>query len=203
MFRTISITGFIIVFSGVILHCLVTRFAGPLTPSKSIRRKGLLRLIDVLTLPAYVAALICCDTLIITGFVPALFFEKPISGYWLMVHVSVGGVFSACLAFLVLTRAHRNRFKAADCPKLQNILNQENEFQRTNSAYFILAKKICFWLIALLALPVLMSIVLSMFPIFGTDMQHLLMQLHRYSALALALTAVIHTYLIMTIKMKN
>ena len=47
----------------------------------------------------------------------------------------------------------------------------------------------------LLALPVILSIVLSMFPLFGTDGQVWLLDLHRYSAVLLVMAILVHTYL--------
>jgi len=52
-----------------------------------------------------------------------------------------------------------------------------------------------------LALPVILSIVLSMFPLFGTDGQEFLLQLHRYSALLFALVAIMYTYLVILTRM--
>jgi len=57
--------------------------------------------------------------------------------------------------------------------------------------------------IAVLALPVILSIVLSMFVFFGTDAQEFLLNLHRYSALVLALVIIVHTYLIIRNEMKE
>jgi hypothetical protein len=54
-----------------------------------------------------------------------------------------------------------------------------------------------------LALPVILSVVLSMFPLFGTDGQEFLLNLHRYSALLLALVAIVHTYLIIRTQMEQ
>jgi len=44
--------------------------------------------------------------------------------------------------------------------------------------------------------PVSLSMVLSMFPIFGTHGQEWLMSLHQYTSLALTLVAMIHVYLV-------
>jgi hypothetical protein len=42
-----------------------------------------------------------------------------------------------------------------------------------------------------------------MFPLFGTDGQEFLLNLHRYSALLLALVAIVHTYLIIRTQMEQ
>lgn len=56
--------------------------------------------------------------------------------------------------------------------------------------------KICFWLIILLSLPVILSIILSMLPLFSTYNLKLLSYVHHYSSLALSAVAIIHTYLV-------
>jgi len=67
-----------------------------------------------------------------------------------------------------------------------------------------LGRKICFWLILFLALPVILSAVLSMFTLFGTYGQELLLGLHRYSTLSLALFSMAWLYLsVMTEMQKN
>ena len=66
-----------------------------------------------------------------------------------------------------------------------------------------LLRKLCFWVILLLAFPVILSIVLSMFLLFGTYVQGFLLEVHRYSTLALALAAIIHTYLTIRCQMEE
>jgi cytochrome b subunit of formate dehydrogenase len=56
--------------------------------------------------------------------------------------------------------------------------------------------KLTFWLAMFLAVPASLSMVLGMFPIFGTHGQETLLCLHQYSSLALTLAAMIHVYLV-------
>jgi cytochrome b subunit of formate dehydrogenase len=118
----------------------------------------------------------------ITGFYPVLVLKESIHGYWLILHAVFAPVFVICLAGLVVMWAGNCCFNKNDWPWLQ---------------------KICFWLIVILALPVILSIVLSMFSLFGTQGQEFLLQLHRYSALLLALIAIVYTYLIIRTQMKQ
>jgi hypothetical protein len=117
----------------------------------------------------------------ITGFYPVLILKESIYGYWLILHVIFASVFAVSLACLAVMWAEACSFKR-DSAVLQ---------------------KIFFWLIIILALPVILSIILSMFPFFGTEGQEFLIQLHRYSALPLALTAIAHTYLIIRTRMEQ
>lgn len=114
-------------------------------------------------------------SLAITGFWPALLNHAPLGGYLLMIHVTLGGVFAGCLAAMTLTWAAANRF-APDAPR------------------FDLSEKFFFWLIALLGLIAVMTMMLSMIPLFGSDGLNLLNELHRYTALAMVVATIIHLY---------
>ncbi|OQA00814.1 MAG: hypothetical protein BWY71_00613 [Planctomycetes bacterium ADurb.Bin412] len=123
----------------------------------------------------YLAGLLCFLILAGTGFYAFFITGKPMTGYLLMLHCTVAPPFMICLALLILLGAHPSRFLAATsvCP----------------------LRKLCFWLIGLLALPVMLSSVLSMFNLFGTTGQFFLYHAHQYTTIALAVLVVIHTLL--------
>ena len=116
-------------------------------------------------------------TLACTGFMSYFFFGGRVSGYWLMLHVIAGGVFSACAAGLAVLCAERNLFGSGKT-----------------------LAKLCFWMILLLSLLVILSMLLSMFKFFGTDWQRFLLQTHLYSTIALALFIIAYFYLSATYK---
>lgn len=218
MFRTVSIIGFLITFAGIALHCIASR---PLT-GRSWRPADILRkLICLLTLLlfeqrlsplgilkkfVFLLALLCFVILVVTGFYPSLILARPISGYFIMAHATFAPVFALCVTFLALTWAHHHRFKSSDCPLLQQLLRcclRRPPVSESISEKPALGRKICFWLIVLLALPVILSIVLGMFSFVGTDTQEFLMQVHRYSALILALVIIVYIYLIVRARMNE
>jgi cytochrome b subunit of formate dehydrogenase len=207
MFRTVSIIGFLVTFAAIALHHIASpsglrgQWWRPINILKKLVYlltllflEQRLSLLGKLKKLIYLLALLCFIVLAITGFYPAIVLGRHLSGYWLMLHVTFGGVFAACLAVLVLTWAHRYRFSEDDWPWLQSLVRRQakNNFLPESSD---LARKLAFWLVALLALPVMLSVVLSMFPLFGTQGQRLLAETHRYSALLFALVAIVHTYL--------
>ncbi len=157
-------------------------------------------LINVLRILVYLVALVCFVVLVITGFYPVVFLGEHLSGYLLMVHATFAPVFAGCLAVLALMWADNCRFEKNDWPWLQKLLYGEAA-AKPAGAKCQLGQKVCFWVIVLLALPVILSIVLGMFPLFGTDGQEFLLNLHRYSTLLLAAAAILHTYLIIRTKM--
>ena len=197
MFRTVSIISFIITFVGIGFHYMVLRSpSSDLVRAKQrLRRQGILGILDILKKLVCLLTLLCFVVLAVNGFYPSLVLGKPISGYWLMLQVTAGGVFACCLAFLTLMWAYHCRFNEKDWQWLQHLLRRETASKELPPERFRFGQKIAFWLIVLLALPVILSIVLSMFGLFGTDAQEFLLHLHRYSALLLVMAGVVFIYL--------
>jgi cytochrome b subunit of formate dehydrogenase len=220
MFRGLSIAAFVIVLVGVLVHLIIfrpradrlfgadrrARILDPLRvliflltllfiPQKST-------LVGVLRKLIYLLALLCFAVLFATGFLPRLFFGEVISGYWLMLHATAAPVFAVCVALLAVMWAHNCRLNKDYWPWLKRVLQLQTTSQAEPEKHE-LARKITFWLVIFLALPVMSSIVLSMFPLFGTHWQELLAQLHRYFALVLALAAIVHIYLMILTEAKR
>ena len=218
MFRVISITGFIVVFAGLAFHCLVFPVSGRHKWGPVTVLKKLVHLLTIVLIPQelsllgvlrkllYLLTLLCFVVLVLTGFYKPLVMDEHLSGYLLMVHATFAPVFAICVALLAVMWAHRNRFKVSDWPGLVRFLRRfirmKTADKQEEGEPSLLIQKIAFWLIIFLALPVILSIVLGMFPIFGTEGQEFLLNLHRYSTLALTLTAIVHIYLIIRTQMK-
>ena len=192
MFRTVSITCFIIVLVSVAIHCLASRPKLTALCSKKARRKP--SLIGVLRTLVYLLGLVCFAVLLVTGFAPRLVLAKPISGYWSIVHVTAAPVFVVCVAVLAVIWAHNCRLDKNYWPWLQRILQRKTP-NKAAPQKRELAQKICFWLIILLVLPLALSVIVCMFPLFGTHWQKFFAGTHRYCALLVALLVIIHTYL--------
>jgi len=212
MFCTVSIIVFLVALGFICVHCVVSAVVKGYRwrPIDIVRMlihlftliflEQKLSPLGVLRKLVYLLALLCFIVLVITGFYPVLFLKEHLSGYLLMVHATFAPVFAGCLAVLALMWAGNCTFDKTDWPWLQKLLRREPVDKPAGTKYQ-LVRKICFWLIVLLALPVILSIVLGMFPLFGTEGQELLLNLHRYSTLLLAAVAILHTYLIIRIQM--
>ena len=206
----VSITAFLVVFGGICVHCIALAMAKgkrwrPIDILKTLVHlftlfflEQKLNLVGVLRRLIYLLALLCFVVLLITGFYPVLVYGEHLSGFLLILHATFAPVFTACLAVLVVFWADNCRFDKNCWPWLQKFLKKETVGEKRG-----VGQKICFWLIALLALPVILSVVLSMFPFFGTEGQEFLLNLHRYSALLLALAAIVHTYLVIRTRMEQ
>jgi cytochrome b subunit of formate dehydrogenase len=208
MFRTVSIICFLLTLLGIGLHriSLGRRPGSNWRPSDIL--KGPVYLLTLLLLPqrlslvgrfkklVYLLALFCSLVLAVTGFCPVLIMGRHLAGYMLMIHVTAGGVFAACLVILAVTWAHQHRFNESDWLWLAAVVGRRLPKSDLLPKEGRLFCKLCFWLIVVLGLPLMLSVVLSMFPIFGTAGQNFLANTHRYSTLAFAVVAVVHTYLL-------
>ena len=144
---------------------------------------------------AFLLGLLSFTVLLLTGFVPMLLGGR-LEGYWLMLHATFAPVFIACVAAVVVTGAHQYRLLKKDSEHLVDLC----QHRKTNTACWLTdcsaAAKVGFWLLAALSLPVTLTMVLSMTPLFGTDWQEFLFHLHRWFALAFALAALVELYLL-------
>ena len=219
MFRMISIIGFVVTLVGIAVCCIAfpCRKECGWMPGQILRRlihlftllllEQKLSLLGIFKKLVYLLALLCFCVLAVNGFYAAVVLGTSISGYWIMLQTTAGGVFAVCAAVLAVMWANRHRFNKNDWPGLRRILERitlaksvgEEPLNRSGR----LGQKITFWLIVLLALPLILSMVSSMFAFFGTDGQELLLELHRYSALLFALVAIVHIYLIARTQMSS
>ena len=218
MFQTISIVAFIVTFAGIVLNCLVF----PCPCCKEYGFHPLKRLVHLMTLLfieqklslisglrklVYLLALLCFVVLAITGFYPTLVLGGHISGYLVVVHATFAPVFAICLAVLAVMWACKCRFNRRDWPwftaliKRVTLIEDSGEEVRCESP--CLGQKLTFWLIIFLALPLTLSIVASMFPLFGTHWQEIPLEVHRYVALVFSIAVIVHTYLMVRVQMKK
>jgi cytochrome b subunit of formate dehydrogenase len=197
MYQKVSIVALIITLVIIFLHRIFVRSNNRL-PGNSTSEK--LSLVGQLSILVYLAALFCFIVLAITGFYPTLILGEHITGYLIMVHATFAPIFAVCLAVLAVMWARRWRFTGGDWPLFERIVrwatltnNPGNNIPGKSSE---LGRKISFWLVIFLALPLILSIILSMYPLFGTHWQEILLGMHRYTALVFAMVAILHTYFI-------
>ena len=164
---------------------------------RSIRKQSL---VVILRMLAYLLALVCFVVLALTGFYPVLILGEHISGYLVMLHVTFAPVLTVCIAVLAVMWANDCRFTAGDWPWFERIVKRVTSVKSVDKAAKSkssgLGQKITFWLIIFLILPLALSIVISMFPLFGTHWQELLLGLHRYTAYIFTVVVIVHTCLL-------
>jgi cytochrome b subunit of formate dehydrogenase len=214
MFQTIADIALVMTFVGVAAHWVLVPTGGP----RNVVQGGVhvfslllieqrASLLGVLKKLAYLVSLICFLVLALTGFWPVLVRGEHISGYLMMIHATFAPVFALCLAILALTWAGENRFAAGDCPWVQRLLRRTTRLSvpisEKSASWAVLGYKATFWVLLFLAVPLILSIVASMFHILGTSWQYFAMAAHRWTALVFAVVAIIHTYLAIRIRVTH
>lgn len=164
-------------------------------------------LIDLLRILVYLVALFSFVVLALTGFYPVLILGEHITGYLVMIHATFAPIFAGCLAVLAVLWARQCRFTSGDLPWFERLVQRvtltkgtDEAAQRRSSG---LGQKITFWLIIFLALPLGLSILLSMYPLVGTQWQEVLLSLHRYTAYVFSLVVIVHTVLLFKMRTKK
>ena len=212
MFQPIAGIALVITLLGIGAHWVLVPTAGPRNVAQGgvhvfslllIEQKS--SLLGVLKKLVYLVALISFVVLAFTGFWPLLIRGEHISGYGMMVHATFAPVFALCLAIIAVSWAGSNRLTADDCPRvgrwLGRVMRRHIPAGEKPGSCSVLGYKLAFWALMVLALPLILSIVVSMFHILGTDGQFFAMAVHRWTALVFAVVAVLHTYLAIRVRM--
>ena len=147
---------------------------------------------------AYILTLTAFIILLFTGFIPVVILGQHLSGYLLMIHAMVAPFFAVGLALLVLLTAHQHRFNPDDRSGLQKLFQKAENSPGQN-----VLEKVSYWFIIMVAIPAIASVVLSMYPMFGTHGQEILLQSHRYGMLLLVIAGLFHTILVTGVYQPN
>ena len=214
MFQTVLVIALLVTLIGIAVHWALTPTGRPRSPVQGIVYVFSLLLIEQKSSPlgvlkklVYLLAVLCFFVLAITGFWPVLVQGEHISGYFMMIHATFAPIFALCLAILAITWAGSYRFSFADCPWLSGLLRRVTRLRVPADERpwrcSVVVYKLAFWLILFLALPLILSIVVSMFHLLGTDWQHFTLSLHRWTSLIFAIAVIVHTYLAIRLRMAN
>ncbi len=213
MFRWISIIGFAVVFAGILLHHLVfpcgykPRFSlGSLIRKKvhlftlifPEQKRGLPGKIRKLV---FLLGLLSFTVLLLTGFGPLVFGSK-LHGYLLMIHATFAMVFIGCAAIIVFLGAGEYAFNKKDAEAIPPgcKCSGDGSCWLTDTG---VGAKVGFWLLVVLTLPVILTMVLSMLPLFGTEGQEFLFHAHRWSALGFGLLAMVELYMLIRMEIRK
>jgi len=197
MFQTISWVSLALLLVGIGLHWLIS-------PLRLAKREAAGRscwaycgeaasTLAKLNRLACVVALASLTVLFVTGFGGRLLLGEAIHGYTLMLHVGLAPVFVISAGVVLVAWGHRCRLNGDDRQGLADLLRLRGANPDDTAD---LGWKLSFWLAMLLVVPVSLSMVLGMFPIFGTHGQENLLSIHQYTALALSQVTLIHLHLL-------
>ena len=111
----------------------------------------------------------------VSGFCVTSLSGAGLTGYLLLVHTGLGGLFAVSLAALAVLRAQAYRFGPGSA-----------------AGPFSFLQRLCFWGMGLLGLVLILSMVVAMFPVLGTEGQHACVQMHRSAAWGAVLVTVLY-----------
>ena len=198
MFRWISIISFAVVFAAICLRSLVRPRDGTSAKKVSFGRvlsiKPKFSLVNMIRNLAFLFGLLSFLVLLVTGFGPVAFGLK-LQGYLLMVHAAFAPVFIGCLAIVALLGAGQYRLKMEDFRAFPFMCSRgKAELKQPLDSG--IGARVGFWLLLIVSLPVTLTMVLSMLPLFGTEGQEFLYHAHRSSALVFGLLAMLELYML-------
>lgn len=151
---------------------------------------------DIVSKLVHLIMFLCFVVLALTGFYPGLILGRQITGYPLMLHVTMAPVFMLGMVALAVLWAARCQFNEADWNLIRRLWSKQarQEGHACQCTFFL--QKICFWVMILLAIPAGLTIVLSMLPLFGTHGQELMYHTHRYVTIFLTMAGILFCYLV-------
>jgi hypothetical protein len=133
---------------------------------------------------AYLSTLVCFMILAITAYLQIMVTGGPLSGWLLIIHVTVAPFFTLSLMVAILLWAHFQRFDLQDWQYVREKMNKKflSVFLKDDHP---IREKLSFWLFMLFAVPAIVSIIFQLYPVFDQDGMTYLLQIHRYSTLIL------------------
>ena len=142
---------------------------------------------------SYVLAMLLAAVLAISGFLQVIITGGHLTGTLLLIHIIAAPLFALTLALASLLWSHDQQLREQDLPVLSGLIRTGTV--RGNNGLAVLARAL-YWLMLVLALPLILSIILSLYPLFGTEGENTLIALHGYSALALLVAVLLHGYIL-------
>jgi hypothetical protein len=145
--------------------------------------QGPSRLLRWLRVAVNIAGLLSLEAIALTGGFSALLNkDHKMTGDRLIWHVACAPAFALAAVAVTLFWAHRNRLESADWSRM------------TPDSWAVPLRKFFFWSAAVLAVPTMVSILLAMLPLAGTDDQETLFLVHRCCAPLLAACGTLFAY---------
>ena len=138
-------------------------------------------------------AFLSATILILTGFLFYLLLGKPLAGIALLLHVAIAPIFAISMVACLITQAYSHRFNGGDWVLLKKWLETKKMVPEAKPFGFL--QKVLFWPLVFCA-TLLTSIILTMYPVFGTMGQEFLLNVHRFSAICFFAGALFFIYIL-------
>ncbi len=157
----------------LVLHLILALVGGP-APRARKRFNGWEKLV-------YLATVGSVTVLAGTSFFPVWRFGG-MHGWWLLAHMFGAGALTAALPLAALTWCGASRFGRPGHPAAED----------TFLPRFFWLPRVVFWLFLWAGLAAMLTMLVSMLPLFGTEGLERLLDLHRYAGLLAVVTLLIH-----------
>lgn len=128
----------------------------------------------------------------LSAMVPVIFVGSPLEGIFLVAHITIAPFFVISLMITVLLLIEKQTFSMNDWNYVKDYFSGDKKRKIDGRSTWT---KVLNWLFAAASVPAASSILFSMYPIFGTDGQEMLLAIHQYSVLALFLSGLVLFYL--------
>jgi formate dehydrogenase subunit gamma len=123
-----------------------------------------------------------------------------LGGWWLWGHMAAAPVFALALAAATVSWAERSRFRRGDAEWLRRGGGYLGGPRELPAGRFDAGQKVFFWTGSLLGWIALVSILMTMLPLFGTDGLERLESVHRWTGLVLTALLLVHLYVTLLAK---
>jgi hypothetical protein len=135
--------------------------------------------------------------LAVTGLIPVILLGESMGSMFLIIHVTIAPFFVLALMLCAIFMGHFQQFDNSDYNDLKKMRFKKGILNPNNYSKNVWSK-IYFWLILVFSVPAILSIILSMFPYFGTEGQIIMLNIHRYSTLVLMVISFLYIDLSMS-----
>lgn len=170
----------------IVLHLLLVLVTRPSPRIEPVRWNGWEKLV-------YLVTLLCVMDLGVTAFYSVIRFGA-LEGWWLLAHMVGSGGLILMLPLLALTWARASRFGRGPVGAPQPTVTADQAAASSSASRFHWLAKLTYWIILASGLVTVSTMLLSMLPLFGTEVLRRLLDVHRYSALLLVVATLLHVY---------
>ena len=137
-----------------------------------------------------------------SGFLPFIFMSTSLSGLALIIHITAAPLFCLSYAIFIVLSAFQYMYDEDDYIYIfkRKMLRKSGDIKPVQSLFLL---KSTFWISAAISLPVIGSIILSLYPIFSTSEMDILLIIHKYSVLIFTISFVIQVYYSIILRMQE
>ncbi len=121
----------------------------------------------------------------LSAMLPVMITGEHLEDIFLVIHVTIAPFFVISLMITVLLMIERNTFNLNDWNFIKDLFSGDKRQKAEGNATWL---KILTWVFVIASVPAASSILASMYPIFGSEGQAVMLIVHQYSVLTLLLS---------------